>query len=246
MRILAVLAENGRSATIRSFSVILLTMALAGGSAFAQDILTLTSGRELKVTIVEEGTDLVKYRDYENPAGPLYSVSKDKVAGIKYKKGSKPPQATVPVVIAEKEPVTASASPLLTTKKRNVLLDGKVQSRRNVKTIMVDNPEAIREYETGKKMCNLSNGCAVGVIITSFIASQAANGKETDSESKAAATKGLVVDGVFVIGAIVLASVGKSKIRHSVALYNSSLEKPVTYKLDLGLQEHGIGFAVKF
>jgi hypothetical protein len=111
---------------------------------------------------------------------------------------------------------------------------------------MVDNPEAIKEYETGKKMCNLSNGCAVGVIITSFIASQAANGKETDSESKAAATKGLVVDGVFVIGAIVLTSVGKSKIRHSVALYNSSLEKPVTYKLDLGLQEHGIGFAVKF
>ena len=55
--------------------------------ANAQDLLILTSGEEIKANIVEEGSDFIKYRDYNDPAGPLYSIAKDKVATIKYRKG---------------------------------------------------------------------------------------------------------------------------------------------------------------
>src|SRR5665647_2411475 len=61
-------------------------------STFAQDIIILKSGKELKANIIEESTDIIKYREYENPTGPLYSVTKDKVASVKYKKGSKDTQ----------------------------------------------------------------------------------------------------------------------------------------------------------
>lgn len=217
-------------------------------SAFAQDLLILKSGKELKVNIIEENENIVKYREYENPTGPLYQVAKDKVASIKYKKGQ-PQQAVNQEAVAPAAVVPAlqgTESQQLTVKKRYVMLNGKALPNKAVKTLMEDNPEALGNYVSGKKLCSASNGCAYGVIITSLIFTSIANNKEDDAERMKAGTTGLVIDGVFVVSAIIMASVGKSRIRHSVELYNSSLNKPVTYKLDFGLQENGMGLALRF
>jgi hypothetical protein len=217
-------------------------------SAFAQDLLILKSGKELKVNIIEENETIVKYREFENPTGPLYQVAKDKVASIKYKKGqpqqsvrqeAAAPAATVPAL-------QETEYQQLTVKRRYVMLDGKALPNKAVKTLMEDNPEALQNYVSGKKLCTASNAFAYGVMVTSFVFARIANSKETDEERIKAGTTGLVIDGVFIVSAIVMASVGKSRIRHSVELYNSSLNKPVTYKLDFGLQENGIGLALRF
>jgi hypothetical protein len=75
--------------SFRIFATFMITFIAFTTSAFAQDVLILKSGKELKVSIVEEGTDIIKYREFDNLSGPLYSVTRANVAGIKYENGSK-------------------------------------------------------------------------------------------------------------------------------------------------------------
>ena len=119
-----------------------------GNSASAQDLLILKSGEEMKVVIIEEGTDIIRFRDFEDPAGPLYSINKDKVATVKYKKGSKnakgkQEEEQVEQVPVEKEkPVHSSDPGTLECRKRIVMSGGKKLSVRKVKTLMEDYPDA--------------------------------------------------------------------------------------------------------
>lgn len=243
------------SETVKAISVIIFFLFFLFAFcnfASAQDVIILKSGKEIKADITEEGADIVKYREFDNPAGPLYSIGKDKIATIKYKRGSKDAtnrqaesQEKVKSVEAQTQMQSGALQPL-ETKKRYILLNGKMLSTRKVKTLMEDYPDALDSYEKGKKLCNASNGCAVGVIVTSFISTQIANKKEIDSERIRTASIGLAIDGAFIITAIVMSSVGKHKIRNSVTLYNSAINKPVSYKINFGLQENGIGLAMKF
>lgn len=232
--------------------IMLIMFFLFGGfveSAHAQDLIILKSGKELKANIIEESTDIIRYREYENPTGPLYSVTKDKVASVKYKKGSKDTQESK-VRETEKSsfnaPVQVNKTGLLTAKKRLVYLDGVAQAPRSIRLLMEDQPEALKLYESGKKLCNLSNACAFGAMFTSFIFNQSVNKKVTSEEKIRAGIPGLVIDGGFIIAAIIMSSSGKSKIKKSVTLYNSSVIKPVSYNLNLGIQENGIGLGLKF
>jgi hypothetical protein len=238
--------------TLIVFRVCLICLLVLSGSVsttYAQDLLILKSGKELKVSIVEDGTDIIKYREFGDPSGPLYTVAKANVASIRYEKGSKMTQETKPGdpgKAASSALSDGSKTPALTAKKKNVFLDGVMQAPRSVRLIMEDQPEAFELYQSGRKLYRLSNSCAFGVIITSFIVSQSVNKKETSEEKIKAGIPGLVIDGGFIVAAIIMSSAGKSKIRSSVDMYNSSLNKPVSYKLDFGLQENGIGLAIKF
>jgi hypothetical protein len=241
--------KNKTEKVIRVIVAFLFYFCVFGESAYAQDLLILKSGKELKVNIIQETADVIQYREYDNPAGPLYSVAKEKVASVKYKKEAKNTQDTrvgepeKPVVSA---PVQGSSSTMLTVKRKNVYLDGVLQSPRSVSLLMEDQPEALRLYESGKKLVKLSNACPYGIIITSFIVTQSVNKKKTSEEKIRAGIPGLVIDGGLIIAAIIMATSGKSRIKASVNLYNSAISKPVTYKLDLGLQGNGIGLTLRF
>lgn len=223
---------------------------LLSASANSQDLLKLKSGREIKVEIIEESSADVKYKEFENPSGPVYTITRDKIETIKYKKGGRETQeseAKESKKATIKEPITSAVSTQdLTVKKRYVYKDGIKQSSRSIKTIMEDHPEAIGLYESGKMMCDLSNLCAIGVIATSFAASQIANKQEEDADRKRISAIGLSIDGAFIITAIILSSSGKQKIRKSVSLYNSATGKPVSYNMSFGLQENGIGIGFIF
>lgn len=234
---------------IRVWSISLLILSGFISTTFAQDMLILKSGKELKVKIVEDGTEIIKYREFEDPSGPLYTIAKSNVASIRYEKGSKITQETKsgePAKAATDALSDGSKTPALTAKKKNVYLDGVMQAPRSVRLIMEDQPEAFELYQSGRKLYRLSNACAYGVIITSFIFSRSVNKKETSEEKIRAGIPGLVIDGGFIVAAIIMSATGKSKIRSSVNMYNSSLNKPVTYKLDFGIQENGIGLALRF
>ena len=244
--------ENSRVIRfITVFLAVIISSILFSKSANAQDLLLLKTGREIKVIIVEEGAEIIKYREFENQAGPLYSIARDKVAEIKYRKGTKEiPVAKPTLPVTENAPAVSEfksrATPHLTVKKRFVYADEVMQSHRNVKLIMEDYPDALKLYESGKKQKTLSNSCAYGVILTSFITSSIANKKETREESNRVTAIGLGIDGAFIITAIVLSVTGKKNLQKSVSLYNSSSTSPLAYKLNVGLQDNGIGLSVKF
>jgi hypothetical protein len=249
------LKKEGFSVKRKAIPVIVMSLFLlsgSGGSALAQDMLILKSGKEIKANIIEESTDIVKYREYENPEGPLYSIGKDKVASIQYKNRSKGVQENQAkgkenIISAGKEtPVQSNAFQPLTYKKRQVKADGKVLSVRQVKNLMEDYPDALRKYETGKTLGRASNGCALGVMVVSFVATQMMNKKEVQSEKMKIGYPAFAMDGALIIAGIVMASIGRHNIRSAVTIYNSAAGKPVTYKLNLGLQEHGIGLALRY
>ena len=236
----------------RIFMVVMTILFLAfqfGGTISAQDLLILKTGKELKVNIVEENTELIKYREYEDPKGPLYSITRDKIAEIKYGKGSKNVQVTTvadPVKTDPADSVNRNALPFLTVEKRYIFMDGQRQTPRNVRTLMEDYPDALDAYETGRKMCNISNYCAYGVILTGLVTTSVASGKDDEDEAQKVRYVGLAIDGAFIITAIVMATKGKQNIRKSATVYNGHADNPVGYKLNVGFQQYGFGLAMKF
>jgi hypothetical protein len=234
--------------SLRFFISVIFLFCGLWSTSYAQDLLKLKSGREIKVTIVDESNDIVKYREYENQSGPVYSITRDKIASITYKKGNRETVEAKPKEQAaiQETPAGNNINQQLTVKKKFVYLDGVKQNSRSIKSIMEDNPEAIRLYEKGKRMCDLSTSCAFGVILTSFISSSIANKQEEDADRVRISAIGLSIDAAFIITAIILNSSGKKNIRKSVSLYNSFSGKPVTYNMEIGIQENGIGVGLRF
>ncbi len=232
--------------TLRTMAFVLIFISVSAVRSHAQDLIRMKSGKEIKANVIEEGTDIIKYREFDNPAGPVYSVKKDLVETIKYKKGNRPSQTQQVSNVRDEIQVQADTARFLTVKKRYVLLNGQIQSPRNIKSMMEEYPDAAAMYEKGRKMCNYSNTCAFSVILVSLTASIMENSKSNHDDVKHIAIIGLSIDGAFLITGAVLASMGKKNIRSSVALYNSAIRKPVSYKIDFGLQDHGVGLALRF
>jgi hypothetical protein len=70
----------------------LLTIAaafIAMPFCFSQDIITMKNGDEIKSKILEVGTSEIKYKKFENPEGPSYSMPKTDALFIKYENGTK-------------------------------------------------------------------------------------------------------------------------------------------------------------
>ena len=68
-------------------SVIILALA-AGMVAKAQDVITTTSGEQIKSKVTEVTPDSVKYKRIDNPNGPVYVINKSDVLSILYENGT--------------------------------------------------------------------------------------------------------------------------------------------------------------
>jgi hypothetical protein len=215
----------------------------------AQDILILKSGKELRVQIVDDGQEIVSYREYGSQSGPLYSIGKDKIAEIKYSKNHRIEKAQ-PDNTDKKQDEAASRQSTkvneLTVNKRYIYQGSRKLGSRGVRTIMEDTPEALQLYEAGYKRCNMSNACPVGVLLTSFVSTMIMNKQEDQSDKNRTFAVGMSLNGVFLISGIVLSSTGKKYIRKSVETYNSASAKPETLNLSLGVRNNGLAITLRF
>ena len=62
---------------------------VAVATAFAQDVITLKNGDDIQALVQEIGDIDIKYKKFENPTGPNYTLKKAEVFMIKYANGSK-------------------------------------------------------------------------------------------------------------------------------------------------------------
>ncbi len=74
--------------TFIQFLVILFLFSHALPS-HSQDVITLKTGDELKVKVLEILSDMVKYKKWENLEGPTYTSNKSEIFMIKYQNGTK-------------------------------------------------------------------------------------------------------------------------------------------------------------
>lgn len=56
---------------------------------FAQDVITLKNGVDIKSKVLEVGIDVVKYKKYENIDGPTFIEPKSTILMIRYENGTK-------------------------------------------------------------------------------------------------------------------------------------------------------------
>ncbi len=99
---------DGLPMKIKQFVVCLLF--LLGGmgvGVFAQDVIILKTGDEVKAVVSEIGLDVVKYKKAENLNGPLYTLEKAKIFMIKYENGTKDvfTESTAPKTQVRETPV---------------------------------------------------------------------------------------------------------------------------------------------
>ncbi len=64
-------------------SVLLFGVAIAS----AQDLITKKSGEDIKAIVTEVNPTNVKYRRFDNPDGPLFTINKSEIAVIRYANG---------------------------------------------------------------------------------------------------------------------------------------------------------------
>ncbi|MBO7572352.1 MAG: hypothetical protein J6T48_09395 [Bacteroidales bacterium] len=82
--------------------LIVLMVCLLPFFAVAQDVITLKSGDEIQAKVTEVGQSEIKYKRFDNPDGPVYSIGKGEVFMIKYENGSKD-------IIKYEEPVQSTS-----------------------------------------------------------------------------------------------------------------------------------------
>ena len=58
-------------------------------SVFAQDVIVLKTGDEIKAIIQEVGTETIKYKKYTNADGPTYTMLRSDIFMLKYQSGEK-------------------------------------------------------------------------------------------------------------------------------------------------------------
>ena len=70
--------------------VVAIAICLAGSvTMFAQDIIILKNGNDIQAIVQEIDLDVVKYKKFDNPNGPNYTLKKSEVFIIRYANGSK-------------------------------------------------------------------------------------------------------------------------------------------------------------
>jgi hypothetical protein len=120
--------------------LLILAAISTGFYSQAQDILTKKSGEEILVKVVEISPELVKYKRFDNPDGPLISVQKHEVSGIKYQNGmtEKFDSAPVPVKTEKQKPLTFRKNALavnvlpLILQSFNIIYDHRLASKPEV------------------------------------------------------------------------------------------------------------------
>ena len=135
--------------------ILLVFMILFGFGAMAQDVIVLKSGDEIQSLVQEIGTEYVKYKKFDNQAGPVYNVAIKEIFMIKYANGSKdvfnePEKTQSPKIVEEaveatqgevkQEEQEQKKSAILSVGRGNkIYLDGKAIKHEQVVNILASN-----------------------------------------------------------------------------------------------------------
>jgi len=216
-----------------------ITCLLINMTISAQDIITFKNGDEVQAVVLEVGINDIRYKKFENQEGPDYKINKSEVSIIKYENGSED-------VFNDK----SSNVPAENLKQSNQLYkkglwqnsvwqDDKRIKPSQIKTLMSTNNEALLQYKGGRSL--LVTGQIIGGIGGVMLGWDLGN--RVSGEEGNAILLGVGAVG-FSAGMIMIFS-GLNKMNKSLELYNSRINNNVSYQINLGLTQTGIGLTMK-
>lgn len=225
-------------------------------SGFSQDIIMLRTGDEIQSKVEEVGIDIIRYHKFDNISGPIYTIEKSKVFMIKYQNGSKDifseqKVAQTPTVV--ETPKTEIAPPIQSNNltyqsNKNIFLNYKRLSPREVKSLMITYPDIQKEYKSGRTYNTIGACFMVPLFTSEFIAIfQIINKKDHISDMPLLNRKygpTLAVMGVSFVGYVTFATIGSTKIMKSVSDYNNKVTPATSFNFNIN--PNGLGVVMKF
>lgn len=212
----------------------------------AQDIITLKNGEEIMAIVNEVDLNTIKYRKFDNQAGPVYTVNKADVFMIKYENGTKDVfdyQPVTPDVVPKQNgsnTLTGSGEKLTSAKGGVVMKDKQKLMPYEVKAIMNNNYAALKRYRGARAFNTL------GIIFTVIGCIDIGLGINAAIQSTYDATGNFLIGGLEVGVGLMFGSISNNKTYSSVLIYNSGLKNHPTSSLNLGLTSNGIGLCLNF
>ena len=224
--------------------IIILAVICYGNVLLAQDIIILKSGEEIKALVQEVGLNELKYKKFENPNGPVYTLQKTNVFMVRYENGEKDVFSTE-TTPAKTETQTKQTFDIgtttLTTSVGSVFINDRKLSSQEVKDILSSNNTALKKYKSG--ISTAETGAAFAGAGLLAITAGLVFPKVID---KPVILIGL--GGGSLVAGVVMILTGLNRVETAVSLYNSSImDKPMTYNLKFGVTNSGgVGFTLKF
>jgi len=74
---------------IKKISIVISAVLLTTTLCFSQDIITNKNSEDIKANVLEVTTTEIKYKKFENPDGPTFSILKSDIVMIRYQNGTK-------------------------------------------------------------------------------------------------------------------------------------------------------------
>ena len=231
--------------------------------AFAQDIITLKNATDIEAIVQEVGEAEIKYKKFENPNGPNYTLKKSEVFTIRYANGSKDVFVDAPVPetgpnsmpesITNSQIVQRQSNPSEPLAIQNLKIYnnyGVRLSRTEIENVMRSVPEALALYNSGKRRRGAGLGFMIPGLITCGLsfAFQIDGKQNYDQDTYDLGVALGVVSIGLNITSFCLSSSGYKRIRNSVGVYNRGIKPSTTdASLKFGItQSGGIGIALNF
>jgi hypothetical protein len=194
----------------------------------------------------------VKYKKYENQAGPTYTLMKSDIFMIKYENGDKdmfkdaPSAVSAPTAAVSKQQDVLSYTHSFWTGTTIRNGAGKSLSKAEIRSIMLDVPEALNSFNSGAALhtagwilCGAGYGFLALALIDLY---------SSDYTSDTWLYWDMAALGCFT-ATIIVDAIGNAKWRSAVNLYNSAKSNPHASRtsLNFGLtRSGGIGLTLTF
>ena len=143
------------------------TVAIAS-ACFAQDVIVTKDAKRINAKVMEVNVDNIRYRDFDNMDGPVYTLLKSDIVTILYQNGK---VETFDV----KSPIPKTENPAVDAQRArdaSIALRYKASTDEIVNLMRSDYPELYKKYESGSTQQGAGNVCiflsiasAVGGII---------------------------------------------------------------------------------
>jgi hypothetical protein len=225
----------------------------------------LKNGDEIKAIVQEVGIDDVKYKKYENPSGPTYTLLKSDIFMIKYENGEKD------IFVEKKAPEITNAAPFATANGNHgagtltvhgsmwsrfyVEKDGVELNPNGVRQLLSSNPQSLDKLNTSKNkeiwsyVLSGLGGAQLGVAILGFIDMATSEGEYSTIGIGTGTTVFFLITGTStVVGAFYMLAASLNDYKTAVNLYNAGImgQSPA-YSLNFGLtRSGGVGFTLTF
>jgi len=201
------------------------------------DFILLRDGTRKLVTVLEILPDAVKYRDYDNLNGAVYTINKSDVAKVIFQNGKEE------TFIPEKNPLEWVG--------KSIYLDGNKLSNTEIKKLfqgtnslaLYNNSTLYKNLGTGFMLVGAAIPLGIGIKILSV-------GNEGDWNvlglSKGEYTTIFIASGAIIVSGLVFSIQSGIYKKRAVELYNQSSKRKNDLSLNMGLVGNGLGFKITF